>query len=119
MASVVLYPGPMEVETHREAYELLVEDLRSAGHDVHLKLPTEFRTGRGPSPEEIAGAALIVKLFDAAAQSIADGIIDAVRARLRARRRPMRPPREAEILGPDGQVLSRVELDDDAQLLSP
>jgi hypothetical protein len=107
MAIVLIQPaGPRDLRTHDEQYEALRAALVAEGYDATVDIGMEQR-----GVEQVA-LDLVIHIGEEAVLSV---VIDMVKTYLRNFRRPASgEPRTATIYGPRGEVLSIVELEDDA-----
>jgi hypothetical protein len=100
----------------REAYERLADDLAEIGFTATLEEPIEERSGWAADT-----GSTLVSLVIHLAEHIEDAGLEALACALvhqLLRKRPRgstRPPRVAEIYGPSGRILRRVDLDEDEE----
>jgi hypothetical protein len=97
VSRIVITPAPLE-GLYREEWEAVRDDLKAAGLDVVIEQPIEERG---------AGHLILETVITVGATKSLDVLVEIVRTRLRRRDRD-RPP--IVVYGPDGEVLTRVDL---------
>jgi hypothetical protein len=108
---VVLRPVPLEFGRHREDYDVLVRALSAEGFRVELQAPIEERW----DGIQHASADLLVYILEGAATGVAGAITTVIIKTLGNKvRRPKnrQEPRRAAMFGPDGEVITTVEIPD-------
>jgi hypothetical protein len=118
MTQVVVSPTRLEYERHRDLYPALLAELEQRGFEATLEEPTNQRGGIELASAEVViyvGGVLSAVALDVLANAIWDGLKAA--AKRRGGHSTLDPEdsgqRRAAILGPDGEVLKEVVLDDD------
>ena len=107
---IVITPAPMELGLHEAAYDELVQALADEGLEARIEPPIERRGG---VPQEFVD--VTVQVLDHVSDHVIELVIGYLLAKLRMPRRGARKgvPRQGVILGPDGEVLRRVEIPSD------
>jgi hypothetical protein len=110
MTRVLISPSRAENYRYHEDYQLLVEELRNADFEAEILDPPEQRGGVEHRAAEVTF--VLEGLATRAAVEAAKALTKAIIRRLR---KPPRGPgrRVAVIYGPDGEIISEVELDEE------
>jgi hypothetical protein len=108
MATVLIQPaGPRDQAMHKDQYEALRAALEADGYEATVDIGFEKR-----GVEQVV-LDLVIQL---GGDVLLDAVVAAVKKYLRNFRRPETDePRTATIYGPQGEVLSVVELEDDPE----
>ena len=114
MSAITIAPTVIEYGLHGELYDGLLVSLREAGYDVRFDDPSqreEYRSVPGDVARFVADVLVFVDDHAGDAEALAYLAL-LLRQALRRTRKSKRR-RTAMIYGPRGEVLKRVELDDE------